>query len=166
MCASPALWYTCACLQDLAKTIERAGKSINFLRDACGDSQWVHDWAPAAAQAAAALGYGQVGPCQCSCRAFVFSFCLCVRVARAVLLPRRCIEFWSGCECCTLSAPAAPLCSVAVWACGTHAASTTLSPHDTRQHCEQVVTVGVSAAMLLPAAACVGACGGVGQPQC
>lgn len=58
--ASPALCCTCACLQDLAKTIERAGKSINFLRDACGDSQWVHDWAPAAAQAAAALGYGQV----------------------------------------------------------------------------------------------------------
>lgn len=53
----------CFDLQDLAKTIERAGKSINFLRDACGDSQWVHDWAPAAAGAAAALGYGQVRGC-------------------------------------------------------------------------------------------------------
>lgn len=47
-------------LQDVAKAIERAGKSINFLRDACGNSQWVQDWAPAAAGAAAALGYGQV----------------------------------------------------------------------------------------------------------
>ena len=46
--------------QELAKIIERAGKSINFLRDACGDTQWVQDWAPAAAGAAAALGYGQV----------------------------------------------------------------------------------------------------------
>lgn len=46
--------------QELAKIIERAGKSINFLRDACGDMQWVQDWAPAAAGAAAALGYGQL----------------------------------------------------------------------------------------------------------
>lgn len=130
VCASCALCCTCACLQDLAKTIERAGKSINFLRDACGDSQWVHDWAPAAAQAAAALGYGQV----------------CVPVS--VLLPRRCVEFLSGCECRTPSAPAAPLRPVFVWACGTDAASTS-APHNIRQHCEQVVTVGMSAAMLL-----------------
>lgn len=45
---------------DLAATILRAGKSINFLRDACGDARWVQEWAPAAAGAAAALGYGQV----------------------------------------------------------------------------------------------------------
>jgi hypothetical protein len=46
--------------QDLALTILRAGKSINFLRDACGDKGWVQEWAPAAAGAAAELGYGQV----------------------------------------------------------------------------------------------------------
>jgi gamma-tubulin complex component 3 len=45
---------------ELAETILRAGKSINFLRDACGDAQWVQEWAPAAAGTAAALGYGQV----------------------------------------------------------------------------------------------------------
>eukprot|EP00879_Flechtneria_rotunda_P027814 GHRR01029816.1.p1 GENE.GHRR01029816.1~~GHRR01029816.1.p1 ORF type:complete len:624 (+),score=227.32 GHRR01029816.1:846-2717(+) len=45
---------------DLAATILRAGKSINFLRDACGDARWVQEWAPAAAGAAAALGYGQL----------------------------------------------------------------------------------------------------------
>jgi hypothetical protein len=46
---------------DLAATILRAGKSINFLRDACEDMQWVQEWAPAAAGAVAELGYGQVG---------------------------------------------------------------------------------------------------------
>jgi gamma-tubulin complex component 3 len=45
---------------ELAETILRAGKSINFLRDACGDARWVQEWAPAAAGTAAALGYGQV----------------------------------------------------------------------------------------------------------
>ncbi|KAF8068410.1 GCP3 [Scenedesmus sp. PABB004] len=44
----------------LAATILRSGKSINFLRDACGDGRWVQDWAPGAAAAAAALGYGQL----------------------------------------------------------------------------------------------------------
>lgn len=46
--------------RELAQTILRAGKSINFLRDACGDARWLQDWAPVAAGAAAALGYGQV----------------------------------------------------------------------------------------------------------
>uniref|UniRef100_A0A383WQ52 Uncharacterized protein n=1 Tax=Tetradesmus obliquus TaxID=3088 RepID=A0A383WQ52_TETOB len=45
---------------ELAETILRAGKSINFLRDACGDARWVQEWAPAAAGTAAALGYGQL----------------------------------------------------------------------------------------------------------
>jgi gamma-tubulin complex component 3 len=45
---------------ELAETILRAGKSINFLRDACGDARWVQEWAPAAAGTAASLGYGQV----------------------------------------------------------------------------------------------------------
>jgi hypothetical protein len=78
-----------ACLQDLAKTIERAGKSINFLRDACEDKQWVHDWAPAAAQAAAALGYGQV--CVCT-------RCLC----RIVALSSR-LGVWHSCSICFLA---------------------------------------------------------------
>lgn len=45
---------------ELAATILRAGKSINFLRDACSDARWVQEWAPCAAEAAAELGYGQV----------------------------------------------------------------------------------------------------------
>lgn len=45
---------------ELAATILRAGKSINFLRDACDDAQWVQEWAPGASEAAAELGYGQV----------------------------------------------------------------------------------------------------------
>ena len=46
--------------KELADRILRAGKSINFLRDSCGDVEWVHDWAAAAQDAAAAVGYGQV----------------------------------------------------------------------------------------------------------
>eukprot|EP00878_Enallax_costatus_P017689 GHUV01018585.1.p1 GENE.GHUV01018585.1~~GHUV01018585.1.p1 ORF type:complete len:688 (+),score=234.63 GHUV01018585.1:858-2921(+) len=45
---------------ELAATILRAGKSINFLRDACNDARWVQEWAPGASEAAAELGYGQL----------------------------------------------------------------------------------------------------------
>ena len=48
---------------ELAATILRAGKSINFLRDACSDARWVQEWAPGASEAAAELGYGQVWSC-------------------------------------------------------------------------------------------------------
>eukprot|EP00878_Enallax_costatus_P044484 GHUV01053126.1.p4 GENE.GHUV01053126.1~~GHUV01053126.1.p4 ORF type:complete len:113 (+),score=34.22 GHUV01053126.1:130-468(+) len=48
---------------ELAATILRAGKSINFLRDACNDARWVQEWAPGASEAAAELGYGQVWGC-------------------------------------------------------------------------------------------------------
>jgi hypothetical protein len=41
-----------------------AGKSINFLRDSCGDVAWVHDWAAASQDAAAAVGFGQVSAAQ------------------------------------------------------------------------------------------------------
>lgn len=44
----------------LATTILRAGKSLNFLRDACGDGAWTSAWAPGAVRAAAGLGYAQV----------------------------------------------------------------------------------------------------------
>lgn len=45
---------------ELAATILRAGKSINFLKDACSDAGWVQEWSPGAAEAAANLGYSQV----------------------------------------------------------------------------------------------------------
>lgn len=145
--ASPDL---CVCagvvLQDVAKTIERAGKSINFLRDACGDSQWVQDWAPAAAGAAAALGYGQVcaggtaGP----------------GVSHIELQGRRSLEQRLMCACghqislsrCTLTDEN---CSVeAVVRCRQHPVCCCCCP---------------CCSCPVPPAACVGARGGVGQPQ-
>ncbi len=46
--------------QSLALRILRAGKTINFLRDACGDAKWVQERAAANQEAAAAVGFGQV----------------------------------------------------------------------------------------------------------
>lgn len=47
--------------QALAERILRAGKSINFMRDSCGDARWVAERAAANQEAAAAVAYGQVG---------------------------------------------------------------------------------------------------------
>lgn len=45
----------------LAQCILRAGKSINFLRDSCGDVTWAQERVASAQDAAASVGFGQVG---------------------------------------------------------------------------------------------------------
>jgi hypothetical protein len=145
----------CVCagvvLQEVARTIERAGKSINFLRDACGDSQWVQDWAPAAAGAAAALGYGQVRTAGTA--EFVMPHRKIAQCVLEALLRAHVSRGWrvlvhTMTACCAQRLVSdAPVVSL-------KALRPTLS----------LLLLLPCCSCSVPPAACVGACGGVSQP--
>jgi len=151
--------------QELAKIIERAGKSINFLRDACGDMQWVQDWAPAAAGAAAALGYGQVRALAVGLRAPSELVAHYTEMQQPQRQPHArhvvsTLSRDSTSRRCTaqeyVHAPCLHGVCCAVLCCGYNSVST----------CCPICCCCCCCCCCLLSAACAGACGGVGQPQC